>query len=64
MPVLGELMRHVSLKAVPTVIRLHQTAGIRSLVDAWLKAIRECLDAVAVGIPCGIDLIARPFLLT
>ncbi len=57
-------MRHVSLKAVPTVIRLHQTAGIRSLVDAWLKAIRECLDAVAVGIPCGIDLIARPFLLT
>lgn len=69
MPGFGELMRQVSLNAVPTAILSRQTAAIRG--DALIvnlpgqpKAIRECLDAVFPAIPYCIDLIGGPYLKT
>lgn len=69
MPGFGELMRQVSLKAVPTAILSRQTAAIRGgalivNLPGQPKAIRECLDAVFPAIPYGIDLIGGPFLET
>ena len=69
MPGFGELMRKVSLEAVPTAILSRQTAGIRgsSLIvnlPGQPKAIRECLDAVFPAIPYCIDLIGGPYLET
>ena len=69
MPGFGELMRQVSLLAVPTAILSRQTAGILggSLIvnlPGQPKAIRECLDAVFPAIPYCIDLIGGPFLET
>ena len=69
MPGFGELMRKVSLEAVPTAILSRQTAGIlgRSLIvnlPGQPKAIGECLDAVFPAIPYCIDLIEGPFLVT
>ncbi len=65
----GELMRQVSLKAVPTAILSRQTAAIRTRalivnLPGQPKAICECLDAVFPGIPYCIDLIDGPFLET
>lgn len=67
MPGFGELMRQVSLRAVPTAILSRQTAVIRgsSLIvnlPGQPKAIRECLDAVFPAIPYCIDLLEGPFL--
>lgn len=67
MPGFGELMRTVSLRAVPTAILSRQTAGIRasSLIlnlPGQPKAIAECLDAVFPAIPYCIDLIGGPYL--
>lgn len=69
MPGFGELMRTVSLRAVPTAILSRQTAGIRgsSLIlnlPGQPKAIAECLDAVFPAIPYCIDLIGGPYLMT
>jgi molybdopterin adenylyltransferase len=73
MPGFGELMRTVSLRAVPTAILSRQTAGIRQYaaraaliinLPGQPKAIRECLDAVMPAIPYCIDLIEGPFLTT
>ncbi len=69
MPGFGELMRHVSLKAVPTAILSRQTAAVRgnSLIlnlPGQPKAIAECLDAVFPAIPYCIDLLDGPFLKT
>ena len=69
MPGFGELMRQVSLNAVPTAILSRQTAAIRgnSLIvnlPGQPKAIRECLDAVFPAIPYCIDLIGGPYLET
>ena len=73
MPGFGELMRQVSLQAVPTAILSRQTAGIRqSEANSALivnlpgqpKAIRECMDAVMPAIPYCIDLIEGPYLET
>ena len=69
MPGFGELMRQVSLKAVPTAILSRQTAGIRgsSLIvnlPGQPKAIGECLDAVFPAIPYCVDLIGGPYLVT
>ena len=69
MPGFGELMRQVSLKAVPTAILSRQTAGIRgsSLIvnlPGQPKAIGECLDAVFPAIPYCVDLIGGPYLTT
>lgn len=69
MPGFGELMRDVSLKAVPTAILSRQTAGIRGSclivnLPGQPKAISECLDAVFPAIPYCIDLIEGPFLTT
>ncbi len=69
MPGFGELMRQVSLLAVPTAILSRQTAGIRgaSLIvnlPGQPKAIGECLDAVFAAIPYCIDLIGGPYLIT
>ena len=73
MPGFGELMRQVSLQAVPTAILSRQTAGIRqSEANSALivnlpgqpKAIRECMDAVMPAIPYCIDLIGGPYLET
>jgi molybdopterin adenylyltransferase len=74
MPGFGELMRQVSLAAVPTAILSRQEAGIRyaprgggALVvnlPGAPKAIRECLVAVFPAIPYCIDLIEGPFLET
>ena len=69
MPGFGELMRTVSLRAVPTAILSRQTAGIRSSslilnLPGQPKAISECLDAVFPAIPYCIDLIGGPYLTT
>ena len=69
MPGFGELMRQVSLKAVPTAILSRQTAAVRTNglivnLPGQPKAIRECLDAVFPAIPYCIDLIGGPFLET
>lgn len=69
MPGFGELMRHVSLRAVPTAILSRQTAGLRGgclIVNLPGKpsAIRECLDAVFPAVPYCIDLMAGPRLET
>ncbi len=69
MPGFGELMRQVSLKAVPTAILSRQTAAIRTNtlivnLPGQPKAIRECLDSVFPAIPYCIDLIGGPFLET
>jgi molybdopterin adenylyltransferase len=65
MPGFGELMRAVSLRAVPTAILSRQTAGTRgrSLIvnlPGKPSAIAECLDAVFPAIPYCIDLIGGP----
>jgi len=65
LPGFGELMRQVSLRAVPTAILSRQTAGIRGnslIVNLPGKptAIAECLDAVLPAIPYCIDLIDGP----
>jgi molybdopterin adenylyltransferase len=65
----GELMRAVSLKAVPTAILSRQLAGSRGktlIVNLPGKpaAIRECLLAVFPAIPYGIDLMEGPYLTT
>ena len=67
MPGFGELMRSVSLKAVPTAILSRQTAGIsgKTLIinlPGKPKSIKECLDAVFPAVPYCIDLIGGPFL--
>ncbi len=69
MPGFSELMRQVSLRAVPTAILSRQTAGIRgsSLIvnlPGQPKAIGECLDAVFPAIPYCVDLIGGPYLTT
>ena len=69
MPGFGELMRQVSLKAVPTAILSRQEAGIRGgalivNLPGQPKAIGECLDAVFPAIPYCIDLILGPYLET
>ena len=69
LPGFGELMRTVSLRAVPTAILSRQTAGIRgsSLIvnlPGQPKAIAECLDAVFPAIPYCVDLIGGPYLET
>ena len=69
MPGFGELMRLVSLKAVPTAILSRQEAGIRGgaliiNLPGQPKAIGECLDAVFPAIPYCIDLILGPYLET
>ncbi|MEM7315450.1 MAG: molybdopterin adenylyltransferase [Planctomycetota bacterium] len=69
MPGFGELMRQVSLQAVPTAILSRQTAGIRGgalllNLPGQPKAIGECLDAVFPAIPYCIDLIEGPFMVT
>ena len=63
----GELMRQVSLQAVPTAILSRQTAVIRYAPDTGgalivnlpgqPKAIGECLDAVFPAIPYCVDLV-------
>ena len=69
MPGFGELMRQVSLRAVPTAILSRQEAGIRGNtlivnLPGQPKAIGECLDAVFPAIPYCIDLILGPYLET
>ncbi len=69
MPGFGELMRTVSLRAVPTAILSRQTAGIRGNalivnLPGQPKAIAECLDAVFPAIPYCVDLIGGPYLTT
>lgn len=69
LPGFGELMRAVSLKAVPTAILSRQIAGTRGrslIVNLPGKpaAIGECLDAVFPAIPYCIDLMGGPRLET
>ena len=69
LPGFGELMRTVSLNAVPTAILSRQTAGIRgkSLIinlPGKPTAIAECLGAVFPAVPYCIDLIEGDYLET
>jgi len=69
MPGFGELMRTVSLRAVPTAILSRQTAAVRGSclivnLPGAPKAIAECLDAVFPAIPYCVDLIGGPYLTT
>ena len=65
LPGFGELMRAVSLRAVPTAILSRQTAGVRGaslIVNLPGKpaAIRDCLLAVMPAVPYCVDLIGGP----
>jgi molybdopterin adenylyltransferase len=65
MPGFGELMRHESLKQVPTAILSRQSAGIRGRtliinLPGRPNSIRICLDAVFPAIPYCLDLIGSP----
>ena len=69
LPGFGELMRSVSLRAVPTAILSRQTAGIcgESLIinlPGKPKSIKECLDAVFPAVPYCLDLIGGDYLET
>jgi len=69
LPGFGELMRAVSLRAVPTAILSRQVGGTRGrclIVNLPGKpsAIAECLDAVFPAIPYCVDLIGGPRLET
>ena len=69
LPGFGELMRAVSLRAVPTAILSRQIAGVRGrslLVNlpGQPRAIRECLLAVFPAIPHCITLLEGPYLTT
>lgn len=66
MPGFGELMRKVSLEAVPTAILSRQTAGIRGTtlivnLPGQPKAIAECLDAVFPAIPYCLELLGHRY---
>lgn len=69
LPGFGELMRAVSLRAVPTAILSRQVAGTRggSLIvnlPGKPSAIAECLEAVFPAIPYCVDLLGGPRLET
>ena len=69
LPGFGELMRAMSLRAVPTAILSRQIAGTRgrSLIvnlPGKPSAIADCLDAVFPAIPYCIDLLGGPYLET
>lgn len=69
LPGFGEMMRHESLKFVPTAILSRQTAGIyhKSLIinlPGKPSAIADCLNAVFQAVPYCIDLIEGPFIET
>lgn len=69
LPGFGELMRSVSLCAVPTAILSRQSAGIcgESLIinlPGKPKSIKECLDAVFPAVPYCLDLIGGDYLET
>jgi molybdopterin adenylyltransferase len=80
MPGFGELMRQVSLRAVPTAILSRQEAVVRFVphdddqtpaggalivnLPGSIKAIRQCLEAVMPAVPYCIDLIGGPYLET
>jgi molybdopterin adenylyltransferase len=62
LPGFGELMRQVSLRAVPTAILSRQTAGTRGQtliinVPGKPSSIKTCLDAVFPAVPYCLDLI-------
>ena len=65
LPGFGELMRAVSVKAVPTAILSRQTAGIRKQaliinLPGKPKSIKVCLEAVFPAIPDCVALIGGP----
>lgn len=67
LPGLGEQMRSIGLKHVPTAILSRQAAGIRNKtlivnLPGKPRAIRECLEAVFPAIPYCIDLIGGPYI--
>lgn len=69
LPGFGELMRSVSLRAVPTAILSRQSAGIcgETLIinlPGKPKSIKECLDAVFPAVPYCLDLIGGDYLET
>lgn len=69
LPGFGELMRSVSLRAVPTAILSRQSAGIcgETLIinlPGKPKSIKECLDAVFPAVPYCLDLIGGDYLQT
>ena len=69
LPGFGELMRHVSLKQVPTAILSRQTACIRNStliinLPGKPQSIKLCLDAVFPAVPYCIDLIGGPYIAT
>ncbi len=62
LPGFGELMRQVSLRAVPTAILSRQTAGTRGKsliinVPGKPSSIKTCFDAVFPAVPYCLDLI-------
>ncbi len=67
MPGFGELMRSVSLQAVPTAILSRQTAGTRGgclifNLPGNPAAIEDCLKAVFPAVPYCIELMDGPYL--
>ncbi len=67
LPGFGELMRAVSIKAVPTAILSRQTAGVRKNalivnLPGKPKSIKVCLEAVFPAIPDCVELIGGPHL--
>jgi molybdopterin adenylyltransferase len=68
-PGLGEQMRAISLKYVPTAVLSRQTAGVRGSclilnLPGKPKSIREILDEVFKAVPYCVDLIGGPYIET
>jgi molybdopterin adenylyltransferase len=69
LPGFGELMRQVSLRAVPTAILSRQTAGTRGKtliinVPGKPSSIKTCFDAVFPAVPYCLDLIGAGWIET
>jgi molybdopterin adenylyltransferase len=69
LPGFGELMRQVSLRAVPTAILSRQTAGTRDKtliinIPGKPSSIKTCLDAVFPAVPYCLDLIGAGWIET
>ena len=69
LPGLGEQMRAISLKHVPTAVLSRQTAGIRGStlilnLPGSPRSIREILDEIFAAVPYCVDLIGGPYITT
>lgn len=69
LPGVGEQMRSISMKYVPTAILSRQTAGVRGAafilnLPGNPKSIRETIDEIFAAVPYCVDLVEGPYIQT